>query len=422
MHTRAQIRIVIMAVCSSIIFSFAMPDAHSKAPGPAEKTTAADNPAMSFTQGNNVFALTMYQQLRTADGNIFFSPLSIRTALAMTYAGAREETANQMKSALQLSPEGDALHRAFGDLITTLNTGGGSDYEMRVANSLWGDKTSTFLQPFIDINEQFYGGALERLDFKNASENARLRINAWVEEQTRNKITDLLTPGSVSTDTRLVLVNAVYFKGLWEEQFDKKLTQNAPFYYVGGKTVEAPLMTFDKPQHLPFYKEDGLKVIELAYQGDNISMLIVLPDTAEGLAGIEERLDETILSSWIANLQRRSVQVHLPRFTLTWGANNIVPQLQALGMRDAFEPRAADFSGIDGTRNLLISGVFHKAFVDVYEEGTEAAAATGVVVGVTSMPPPPDVFRADRPFLFFIREKATGAILFMGRLTAPEKN
>jgi serpin B len=340
----------------------------------------------------------------------------------MTYAGARGETAAQMKKALQFSLDDSALHKAFGDSITTLNSGSGTNYEMSVANSLWGDTTFQFLKPFIDINKNFYGGALERLDFKNASENSRLTINAWVEEQTRKKITNLLPPDSVSADTRLVLVNAVYFKGLWTEPFDKKLTQNAPFYCAGGKTVEAPLMTFSETQHMPFYSEEGLKIIELGYKGDDISMLIVLPDTADGLGAIEARLDETTLSTWVNNLSRCSVQVYLPRFTLNWGANNIVPQLQALGMRDAFEARAADFSGIDGSRDLLISGVFHKAFVDVYEEGTEAAAATGVVVGVTSMPPPPEIFRADHPFLFLIREKATGSILFMGRLTEPEKN
>jgi serpin B len=405
-----------------MIFCSAVPNAQCKAPAPDAAPTAAADPPLSFAQGNNVFALNLYRDLRIADGNIFFSPFSIRTALAMTGAGAREETAAQIKNTLQFSLEGEALHKAFVDSITALNTGGGTDYEMSIANSLWGDKTSTFLQPFIEINKNFYGGALERLDFRNASENARLRINTWVEEQTRKKITNLLTPGSVSTDTRLVLVNAVYFKGLWTEPFDKKLTQNAPFYCVGGKTVNAPLMTFSTPQHLPFYKEDGLKVIELDYQGDDISMLIVLPDTADGLAAVEARLDEAALSSWIAAMKRRSVQVHLPRFTLTWGAHNIVPHLRSLGMVDAFNAEKADFSAIDGTRNLLISGVFHKAFVDVYEEGTEAAAATGVVVGVTSMPPPPEIFRADRPFLFFIREKATGAILFMGRLTEPEEN
>ena len=214
---------------------------------------------------------------------------------------------------------------------------------MSVANSLWGDKTSTFLQPFIDINKNFYGGGLERLDFKNDIENARLTINAWVEEQTRKKITHLLTPGSLSADTRLVLVNAVYFKGLWTEPFDKKLTQNAPFYCADGKTVEAPLMTFSETQHMPFYSEEGLKIIELDYQGDDISMLIVLPDTAAGLGDIEQKLDDATLSRWVSGLRSSSVQVFLPRFTLTWGANNIVPQLQALGMRDAFEPAQLRF-------------------------------------------------------------------------------
>ncbi len=386
----------------------------------AASVDAASSAADEHANGNNVFALGMYRQLRPADGNIFFSPFSIRTALAMTYAGARGETAAQMKNALRFSLDDSALHSAFADSIKTLNTGGGTDYEMSVANSLWGDKSFEFLQPFMDINAHFYGGALERVDFKNNCESARLRINGWVEEQTRKKITNLLTDGSLSADTRLVLVNAVYFKGLWNEQFDRERTQKAPFYCADGKTAEAPLMTFGHAQSLPFYSEAGLKAIELGYKGDAISMLIVLPDSAGGLGAIEQTLDEPALSRWIAGLHRRSVQVFLPRFTLTWGANNIVPQLSSLGMRDAFKAGAADFSGIDGTRNLLVSGVFHKAFVDVNEEGTEAAAATGVVVGLTSMPQEPEVFRADHPFLFLIREKTTGSILFMGRMSKPQ--
>jgi serpin B len=327
-----------------------------------------------------------------------------------------------MKTALSFTLDDADLHTAFAESIRSLNTGGGNNYEMNVANSLWAEKTHAFLQPFIDVNKNAYNGRLEQVDFINAAESARLRINAWVEEQTRQKITNLIPPGGVNTDTRLALVNAVYFKGLWSEQFDKKRTQNAPFYCADGTTVEAPLMSFSETRHLPFYTDEGLKIIELDYQGENISMLIVLPATVDGLGAIEQKLDDALLSRWVSGLHRCSVQVFLPRFTLTWGAENIVPQLQALGMRDAFNAGAADFSGIDGTRELLISGVFHKAFVDVNEEGTEAAAATGVMVRVTSMPPPPEIFRADRPFLFLIREKATGAILFMGRLTEPEKN
>ena len=376
----------------------------------------------ALAKGNNVFALNIYSQLRAADGNLFFSPYSIRTALAMTYAGARGKTAAQMKNALSFTLDDADLHAAFAESIRALNTGGGDNYQMNVANSLWAEKTHAFLQAFIDINTSAYNGGLEQVDFINASENARIKINAWVEEQTRQKITNLIPPGGVSRDTRLALINAVYFKGLWAKQFDKKLTQKAPFYCADGTTVETPLMTFSETRHMPFYSEEGLKIIELDYQGDNISILIVLPDTAGGLGAIEQKLNDATLSRWVSGLRRCSVQVYLPRFTLTWGAENIVPHLQALGMQDAFSAQAADLSGIDGTRELLISSVFHKAFVDVYEEGTEAAAATGVMVGVTSMPPPPETFRADHPFLFLIREKATGSILFMGRLTEPEKN
>ena len=379
-------------------------------------------PAQALSQGNNVFALNIYNQLRAVPGNLFFSPYSIRTALAMTYAGARGETAAQMKTALNFTLEDDGLHRAFAESIRTLNTGSGDNYEMNVANSLWAEKTHAFLQSFIDINKNAYNGGLEQVDFINAAETARLQINAWVEEQTREKIKGLIPPGGVNSNTRLALVNAVYFKGLWADPFEKKLTLNAPFYCADGRITDAPLMTFSKPMNVPFFAGDGIKLIELDYRGNSISMIILLPDTADGLLTLETRLNEALLNQWLEKLNKQMVSVYLPRFSMNWGAKNIVPDLQALGMRDAFAAQAADFSGIDGTRDLLISSVFHKAFVDVYEEGTEAAAATGVMVGVTSMPPPPEVFRADRPFMFLIREKATGAILFMGRLTEPEKN
>ena len=378
-------------------------------------------PAQALAKGNNVFALNIYNQLRAADGNIFFSPCSIRTALAMTYAGARGETAAQMKTALNFTLDDADLHAAFAESIRALNTGGGDNYDMNVANSLWGEKSRALLQTFIDINKNSYGGGLEQVDFINAAEKARLHINAWVEEQTRDKIKNLIPPGGINNNTRLALVNAVYFKGLWAEQFEKKLTRNESFHHADGTTAHIPLMTFSKPMHVLFFAGDGIKLIELDYRGNSISMLILLPDTADGLLALETRLNEALLNQWLEKLNKQMVSVYLPRFSMNWGAKNIVPDLQALGMRDAFAAQA-DFSGIDGTRDLLISSVFHKAFVDVYEEGTEAAAATGVMVGVTSMPLPPEVFRADRPFLFLIREKATGAILFMGRLTEPEKN
>jgi len=380
------------------------------------------SPEKEQAKGNNIFAVNLYQQLRSSEGNIFFSPYSIRTALAMTYAGAKGRTAEQMKTALNVTLDDAELHRTFADSIKSLNTGDGCSYEMNIANSLWVEKTHAFLQTFIDANKNTFNGELEQVDFINAPESVRESINTWVAEHTRNKITNLIPPGGVNDTTRLALINAVYFKGRWDEEFDKKLTRAEPFYSADGKTTQVPLMSLSKPMSLPFFAGDGIKIVELDYFGDGISMIILLPDTAEGIAALEARLNEALLSRWMGSLKKQMVSVHLPRFSMNWGAKNIVPDLRELGMRDAFVSKAADFSGIDGSRDLLISSVFHKAFVEVNEEGTEAAAATGVMVGVTSMPAPPEVFRADHPFLFLIREKTTGTILFMGRLSKPDAN
>jgi len=374
------------------------------------------------TNANNLFAINLYQQVRAADGNLFFSPYSIRTALAMTSSGARGQTLMQIKSTLGFALDDTGFHKNLAASIHALNTGSNDNYEINIANSLWVEKTHALLQQFIDTNKKAYGAGLEQVDFIHAAENERIKINTWVEEQTRQKIKNLIPPGGVNANTRLALINAVYFKGLWTEQFNKKLTRDEPFHRADGSTVTTPLMTFSKPLNLSYLAEDGLKIIELDYRGKDISMLILLPDTAAGLSTLEARLNETQLNSWIGRLKKQMVRVHVPRFSMNWGAENMVPHLRALGMQDAFVKGTADFSGIDGTRDLLITSVFHKAFVDVNEEGTEAAAATGVMVGVTSMPPPPEIFRADHPFLFLLREKATGTILFMGRMTEPAAN
>ena len=310
--------------------------------------------------------------------------------------------------------------KAFADSIQSLNAGSGDTYEINIANSLWGDTTCKFQRPFTELINSSYNGGLKKVDFINASESARIAINTWVEEQTRDRIPDLIPQGGVTSNTRLALVNAVYFKGFWSEQFDEKLTQVQPFHLADGATIQTPLMKFSKARNLSFFSGEGIKVIELDYRGDAISMIIILPDKADGLADLEANLTTFQLQRWLDRLEKQMVMVHLPRFSMHWGAKNIVPDLRALGMRDAFISKVANFSGIDGSRDLLISGAFHKAFIDVNEEGTEAAAATGIVAGVTSMPPPPEIFRADRPFLFLIREKATKNILFMGRLTEPD--
>lgn len=369
--------------------------------------------------GNNAFALDLYRQLRDEDGNLFLSPYSVRTALAMTYAGARGDTAEQMRAALRFGPDDAATQVALADSMRRLRAAEGDGIELNVANRLWGEQTHGFLPSFVELNRYVYGGALESADFRHAAETVRLRINAWVEQTTRDRIRGLIPPGGVGSDTRLALVNAVYFNGLWAEPFDAARTRDAPFHLRDGSTVPVPLMTFTEVPRLPFLAADGARIVELDYQGHDLSMVVLLPDSDVGLSELESRLDETVLAGWVDRLRPQPVQVHLPRFNLTWGARNLVPPLSGLGIRDAFVDGRADFSGIDGSRDLLISGVFHKAFVEVDERGTEAAAATGVVVGVTSLPPPPEVFRADRPFLFLIREKATGDILFLGRLERP---
>jgi len=386
---------------------------------PACKKTAQTK---TLAQSNNAFTAKLFQQLRTAEGNLFFSPYSIRTSLAMTYAGARGRTAEQMKSALNFTLNTGDLHKAFADSINTLNNRGGDNYEMNIANSLWSDITCRFQQPFIETIKGAYNSAPRKVDFLNVPESARLKINAWVEEQTQEKIENLIPPGGVNNNTRLALVNAVYFKGIWNKQFDKKLTRDETFFHADGSTIKTPLMSLSKPANLPFFAGDGIKIIELNYRGDDISMVIILPDKADGLADLEAQFNEFQLNRWLTSLEKEMVKVFLPRFSMHWGAKNLVPDLRQLGMKDAFVTKVANFSAIDGTRDLVISSVFHKAFVDVNEEGTEAAAASGAIMGVTSMPPPPEIFRADRPFLFLIREKLTGNILFMGRLTEPVSN
>jgi len=377
------------------------------------------SPATTIAHGTNAFGLDLYQQLRVPDGNLFFSPYSVRMALAMTYAGARGETAAQMHRGLRFSLEGEALHAAYGASLRALEGVRSEDVELVVANGLWGERSSPFLPPFAELVDRAYGAGLELVDFRHASETARQRINEWVEARTRERIRELIPAGGVNPDTRLVLVNAVYFDGRWLEAFDDARTREAPFFLADGGSVPVPLMRFTEAPTVPFYEGDGYSAVELDYLGGEVSMLVVLPDAADGLPGLEDRVDPAFLERLLAAMAPEPVEVLLPRFTLTWGAQDLAAPLQALGVHDLFVDGVADLSGIDGSRELFVSGVFHKAFVDVHEEGTEAAAATGVVVGITSMPPPAAVFRADRPFLFLIREKASGAILFMGRLVEP---
>jgi serpin B len=334
----------------------------------------------------------------------------------MTYAGAHGETAKEMAGVLRFSLPPDEVHSAYASLLASLNPPDKEAYELHLANRLWGQTGYGFKAEYLAITRKQYGAELAQVDYINEAEPARREINAWVAAQTNQKIENLLPQGSVSDLTRLVLTNAIYFKGKWVHPFEKKLTKDSPFTVFADKKVEVPLMYQKKKFN--YAETPELQILEMPYVGDDLSMMVLLPKQSEGLLALEKMLTAENLDKWIANLRKQEVQAYIPRFTIT-EQFQLNSSLAALGMPTAFEPGKADFSGMNGRMDLFISAAIHKAFVDVNEEGTEAVAATGIIVGVTSLPPPPKVFRADHPFVFLIRDRLTGTILFLGCVVNP---
>jgi len=379
---------------------------------------AASNAAAlkPVSDANNAFTIDLHQQLHAKGGNLFYSPYSISSALGMTHSGARGNTAAEMAKVLRLPAN---AHAQQGALMGAINDGAkGGKYIISVANSLWGQTGDKFQAPFTGMLEKNYGGGLAQLNFHGQPEPSRKVINDWVTDQTRGKINDLLPRGSVTSDTRLVLVNAIYFLGNWQSPFKGKYTRDEPFFTSATKSIEAPLMR--NSGRMTYGQNAEAQLVALPYKGRDLSMVVVLPRKRGGLAKLEEGLTHAKLQGWLQAMRSRRVILSLPKFKMTTQFS-LGQTLQSMGMRDAFTPGRADFSGINGQRNLSITAVVHKAFVEVNERGTEAAAATGVVVGVTSAPvDPPAQFRADHPFLFLIRHNDTGAILFLGRLANPK--
>lgn len=396
--------------------------AHALAP-PAPQGDRPVNPDVAaLAEGNSAFAFDLYRRLRgDGDTNLFFSPSSISTALAMTSAGARGATAEEMAKVLHFGLPPDRLHPAFAALNAAEGgNAAGRGYELSVANRLWGQKGFHFLPEFLAITRKDYGAELAVVDFKTQAEASRTAINEWVEQQTKGKIKDLIPPRVIDDLTRLVLTNAIYFKGMWATPFNKKATKDAPFFMTPGREIVVPLMT--RRGQYEYLEADGMKLLELPYgKGKDLSMLIFLPDAKDGLSNLEPKLTQEQVDKWIAGLRMREVEVFLPRFRVE-AQFQLGKLLQAMGMSLAFDPERADFSGMSTDDDLAITEVIHKAFVDVNEEGTEAAAATAVVVGVRSAAPPSDpaVFRADHPFAFLIRDNRNGSILFLGRLVNPK--
>jgi serpin B len=371
--------------------------------------------------GNTEFATDLYGKLRTQEGNLFLSPYSISTALAMTYGGARGETARQMAQTLHFDLPEDELAPAFGDMENGLNAiQANGNVQLAVANSLWPQAGYAFRPEYLRSCKKYYGAAIQPVDYINDTEGARKTINAWVEEKTNDKIIDLLKPGALDPSNRLVLVNAIYFKGKWEKRFETWETAKEPFYESSSQTSMAWLMR--QTSDFGYAEFPDLQVLELPYVGNEVSMIVLLPRNADGIGALEEQLSAPNLAKWTAHLWNHKVRVFLPTFKVT-SEFTLGDTLAAMGMPDAFLYREADFSGMDGAQDLYISKVVHQAYVDVDEEGTEAAAATGVVMTrALAMPAQqPVVFRADHPFLFLIRDNETGGVLFLGRIMDPTR-
>lgn len=364
--------------------------------------------------GNTAFAINLYQSLREAEGNLLFAPYSISAALGMTYAGARGNTERQMAETLSFDLNQEEIHHAFASLGKRLRASQGSgSVQLIIENSLWPQIGYAFLLEFISILEECYGAKLHPVEYGNP-EVARAEINNWVEEKTSGKVKDLIPPGLIDALTTLVLVNAIYFKGNWASKFDPELTKESTFWIAKEEGIDAPMMY--QRGEFRYGESEGVQVLELPYEGGDVSMILLLPKEIDGLSSLEDVLSVEYLDEVIRNLWETEVDVSLPSFNMD-GKFMLGGTLAAMGMSDAFGSRA-DFSGMDGSKKLFISEVIHKAIIEVNEEGTEAAAATAVVMA-RSIPPPVPTFRADHPFLLMIRENTTGSILFLGRVMDP---
>ena len=375
--------------------------------------------------GNNAFALDLYQAVRGESENVFFSPYSISLALAMTYAGANGDTERQMAEALHFTLPEDRLHPAFNaldqELASRKDSGGqgadGKGFRFNIVNDLWGQKDYQFQAAFLDTLAKNYGAGLRLLDFAAQPEAARQNINSYIADKTEDRIKDLIPEGAIDPLTRLVLTNAIYFNAAWQNPFEKSLTKDAPFTKLDGSTVNVPMMEMPSYESMAYVDGEGYTAVALPYENPSLSMLILLPDEG-GFEAFEGSLDAARLESILAELQFTSVRVKMPKFKIE-GQFELGNTLTGLGMVDAFDPDLADFSGMNGKRDLYIGSVIHKSFVNVDEQGTEAAAATAVIMETASAPMEMIDLTIDRPFLFLIRDVTTNTTLFVGRVAAP---
>ena len=366
----------------------------------------------------NAFTTDSYKQLAHGDGNLILSPFNIGTALSMVLAGARGKTAQEIESVLHARYD-STYDAALGELLAGLTKSGNADgNELHTANGLWVQQGFPIEPAFESTLAHNYQAPLDPLDFLRNPEAARSRINRWTEEQTKKKIKDLFPAGSIDASTRMVVTSAIYFYGRWQAPFQSTQTQPAPFTLASGAAVQTDFM--NQTASFRYADEPASQILEMRYAGTGIAFDVLLPKASNDLPALEKLLTPENLKGWFGNLSARSVQVSLPKFRVE-SQFSLTKALSAMGMPDAFTSRA-DFSGISTKEKLFISEAVHKAFVDVSERGTEAAAATGFALRVAAVrrPEPPVVFRADHPFLFLIRDTNTEAVLFIGRLMNPK--
>jgi serpin B len=380
----------------------------------------SDADLKTLVAGNTSFALDLYQQLRAAPGNLFYSPFSISEAMAMVHAGARTTTESQMAKALHFDLVHAQLHPAFNALDLDLASrstppagNGGAGFRLNLANALWGQTGHTFLTPFLDILGESYGAGIRVVDFAGAPDESRTLINDWVTARTAGKIKDLLPQGAVNADSRLVITNAVYFNAAWQTPFNVEGTKIGSFVRPDGSKVDVPMMASELK--LNYGEAPDYAAVALPYEGHELSMVAILPPQGT-LDAFEASLTADKLTTILDGMTEHGTTITLPRFKID-ASLSLADKLGALGMPVAFTDMA-DFSGIDGKKDLLLSDVVHKAYVQVNEAGTEAAAATGAVVTTTSAPPPAEI-HLDHAYLFLIRDSKTGTILFLGRVEDP---
>ena len=398
--------------------------------GKGRAPVSAGSPDLAdLVDGNSAFAFDLYRALRAQDGNVFYSPHSISLALAMTYAGARGETERQMGETLRFSLPQDSLHPAFNALDQELASRGadlqgrdGDGFRLNMVNAVWGQRGHDFREAFLDVLAESYGAGVRPANFRGAPKESRIAINDWVAEKTDDRIRDLIPQDVITTLTRMVLTNAIYFNASWLFPFSEANTRQRPFHLLDGSSVDVPMMRAE--EEFRYTGGDGYQAVDLPYVGNEMSMTVIVP--AGGRFGeFQHSLDAAFVDRIVANLGYRYVALDLPKFEFE-SQFRLGETLKFMGMSDAFDSTASDFSGMDGRSCLagdfgclFIGEVVHKAFVSVDETGTEAAAATAVVVQTESAKPTPINVSVDRPFIFLIRDLETGAVLFVGRVVEP---